>query len=939
VAAHITAAAPGGKRYDASLSSEQRKSIENGIWLCQNCGKRIDSDEQKYSVALLVDWKREAERRASLEIENSISLVSQDISSGFGQYLQKLIDRPQIWWLDEINDSTWHEFELFTKVQEKSEQPGGGKPQELPKPLVQAINDGENRSILITGAPGAGKSTFLEKLAIEAARKAQREHNAPIPVLVKLKDYDSSGEQPGIRGLIQSTLESYDLSLDSEATKQLLQGKGRKLLLLIDGWNELSDEQAKSRIKTFCQPHSVIVTSRNAGDYWEIQQKFEIQPLSRSDVEGFFNKRLPNTERQRLQELVDRVRDFGQTPLMVWMLFSIFQNNDPTPATRGEAYQYFTNIYEERAKQGGGLEELQEVMRKLAFEMTSCEQPPIFLESQAKDLLTPQVFQKLQASHLLQMGKHGKIKKVQFCHPSLQEFYAAEYLRRELEKHRQWLVCSNGNQFTDFQIHYLNYIKWTEPIAIMLGLPEVSQQLAEQVVELALDVDLMLGARLAGEVSQNFQEQTVKLLSDHWLKNGQEICARIRIELLARTKSSQAVPLLRKFIDNDNYSNDGEYAARALGKIGCDEAIDALKKAVRHPHWMAASAAVEALKEINTEKVLLALSDALSCQHESVICDAVDAISSINSELIIPILKKVILRDDCGTHKRAIVGLEKFIDSEETFESLIVCISSTDEEARLTALNIIEKHHLANLIPYLLRLVEDLKKDPWERERVQQIIQKLNKQDSTPKKAPLKSTKVSLVLRKIALDVAIPKLEDALKHKLSYNRWEAAILLGELGSTDAVSALIETLKDENQTVRQYSAKSLGKIGSKLAVPALIDALQDTDGAVYYYAAEALGKIASEESILALVTAWEDGTIRESDLVNVIEKIEKDTIVCALPHFSAMLPAATDTYILRAIAAIQANCKFYNYSIKNEKLEIKNEEQGFLSSQSTPAQPS
>ena len=43
VAAHITAAASGtgAKRYDKTLSPEERKDIKNGIWLCQNCHKKI----------------------------------------------------------------------------------------------------------------------------------------------------------------------------------------------------------------------------------------------------------------------------------------------------------------------------------------------------------------------------------------------------------------------------------------------------------------------------------------------------------------------------------------------------------------------------------------------------------------------------------------------------------------------------------------------------------------------------------------------------------------------------------------------------------------------------------------------------------------------------------------------------------------------------------
>ncbi|MER7039749.1 tetratricopeptide repeat protein [Streptomyces microflavus] len=61
VAAHITAASPGGPRYDPSLTPTERASGQNGIWLCQNCGKLIDSDAPRYTSATLHQWKLEAE--------------------------------------------------------------------------------------------------------------------------------------------------------------------------------------------------------------------------------------------------------------------------------------------------------------------------------------------------------------------------------------------------------------------------------------------------------------------------------------------------------------------------------------------------------------------------------------------------------------------------------------------------------------------------------------------------------------------------------------------------------------------------------------------------------------------------------------------------------------------------------------------------------------
>ena len=64
VAAHITAASPGGPRYDPALSRDERRSAANGIWLCQVCAKLVDSDETVYPAELLRRWKADAERKA-----------------------------------------------------------------------------------------------------------------------------------------------------------------------------------------------------------------------------------------------------------------------------------------------------------------------------------------------------------------------------------------------------------------------------------------------------------------------------------------------------------------------------------------------------------------------------------------------------------------------------------------------------------------------------------------------------------------------------------------------------------------------------------------------------------------------------------------------------------------------------------------------------------
>lgn len=93
VAAHITAAASGGPRYDRSLTSEQRSESSNGIWLCQKCAKLVDNDANRYTAILLRQWKADAEHAVLREIEGSKGMSSSVVGSNADIFakLQKLM--------------------------------------------------------------------------------------------------------------------------------------------------------------------------------------------------------------------------------------------------------------------------------------------------------------------------------------------------------------------------------------------------------------------------------------------------------------------------------------------------------------------------------------------------------------------------------------------------------------------------------------------------------------------------------------------------------------------------------------------------------------------------------------------------------------------------------------------------------------------------------
>jgi hypothetical protein len=90
-AAHITAAAPEGPRYDASLTSEDRSDASNGIFLCAACADLIDRNGgADFDVPILRSWKsaHESWTRENLNKKTTSLLTTIDgvhAASGVGR--------------------------------------------------------------------------------------------------------------------------------------------------------------------------------------------------------------------------------------------------------------------------------------------------------------------------------------------------------------------------------------------------------------------------------------------------------------------------------------------------------------------------------------------------------------------------------------------------------------------------------------------------------------------------------------------------------------------------------------------------------------------------------------------------------------------------------------------------------------------------------------
>ncbi|MEO1374395.1 MAG: NB-ARC domain-containing protein, partial [Cyanobacteria bacterium J06635_10] len=408
---------------------------------------------------------------------------------------------------------------MVQRVESKQEQE---KTERLP--VLSGIRKYAKNHVLLVGKPGSGKSTALKRLLLEEAN-----HPTPspspstekgvlaldktgegwsVPVLVELRYWQSS-----IFERIEAFLLQHDANLNfDESTLKNLLRQGR-FLLLIDGVNELPSEEARRQVVAFRKdfPQTpMIFTTRDlsVGGDLGIEKKLEMQPLNENQMRDFVMGYLPEQGEELLQCLKDRLQEFGKTPLLLWMLCGLFQQTGNIPPNLGMVFRFFTQSYESNWRGDVAAQSRRwwkSLLEHLAFKMMQgkpetefrvaipkWEVEEIFTQYlDAEKLDKPRDNAKcwlddLIKHHLIQVGSGNQIE---FRHQLLQEYYAAECLLRLLPN------------LSDAQLKcdYLNLLKWTEPLAVMLALVENTTQ-AEQLVQSALDVDLILGARLAGEV-------------------------------------------------------------------------------------------------------------------------------------------------------------------------------------------------------------------------------------------------------------------------------------------------------------------------------------------------------------------------------------------------------------------------------------------------------
>jgi hypothetical protein len=292
LAAHITAAAKGGPRYDQSLTPEQRRHQSNGIWLCEIHGKQVDADEQHFSVETLRAWKTAAESEAADAITRLVvprrpkvvsALDAEDVE--FAQSIGLPVEDTVEAVAARVLEAARADLEAFKGMPRWPQQPivldltlvahSNARPFDVARLALATETFNE---IALIAPPGTGKTTTVIQLtdSLLVSKKLPA-------VYVPLSEWASQG------GALLASLASRKAFQNVRQQHFMLLAEHGQLALVLDGWNELDDQSRKraaTEIKTLQRDYPeiriVVSTRQQALDVPLSGPVVRIQGLSES---------------------------------------------------------------------------------------------------------------------------------------------------------------------------------------------------------------------------------------------------------------------------------------------------------------------------------------------------------------------------------------------------------------------------------------------------------------------------------------------------------------------------------------------------------------------------------------------------------------------------------------------------------------------------------
>lgn len=777
--------------------------------------------------------------------------------------------------------------------------------------------------LVLIGKPGSGKSTSLERLLWEEAEKALQDPKSRIPVLVKLRRCTGT-----IEGLIRDFLLGHQVVLEiAQIEKLLCQGR---FLLLLDGLNELP-KVFEIEVANFRDRHHattpMIVSTRDlgGGGTLGIDKTLKMLPLTEPQMREFVGGYLGEEGDRLFQQLQgDRLAKFAETPLLLWMLCRVFAQSGKVPNNLGLAFREFAQLHDQELQADApadSKDQWHKLLRHLAFVMMqgkSLTDPQLSIpREEAENCLTAYLQQvgwsnprdcaehwlkDLLKYHLIQSVIQPNFEEhIEFCHQLIQEYYAAEYLLRLVQP-------PDGEPgLTDDQLKrdYLNYLKWTEPVALMLALIDNEGQ-ALRVVRLALDVDWWLGARLAGEVKPEFQPKSLNTVNQTIVEN--DFSDWIAVVTLGQIQTEQSKQYLVKYLNHQELKIVFN-ACQFIRETGNSNAIDIIFSRLEEVDKTFLSQKNFGLFD-QTDDSWTMLIKSLACLEaqkafdflwERLIekkiekwpthyfTDASQLIMKLDSASVLPVLIQEL--KELQNESKKPMPSDFSCQLSDRFLKLFTTSSPEKMQKHYQSIFDNDKCLIFNCIEYLSNyesILEDLIQSLDQEESInskKRIIKLISNShhDQVDKilirllAHPHFKIKAEacqqLINRNIKDAELIEDLTTLLDHEDWEISWSAAFVLGSLGYESSISKLAQAMQIQDRyqytVLHRMTAKALSHLSSEISAPILIKFIDENHKksnvfctSIVWESAFSLSKLDCQEAIPVLLKAAQSGFSKE-----------------------------------------------------------------------------
>ncbi|MBN1874664.1 MAG: NACHT domain-containing protein [Anaerolineae bacterium] len=371
---------------------------------------------------------------------------------------------------------------------------------------LELVKQLDTQTLVILGKPGAGKTTFLKHIALQATAGQLDDH---VPFFVALREW---ADDDDLLDILTESFVGCGLANPKNYVEHLLQAG--QALLLFDALDEMSEQARSTFIKMLERFNhryldcNILLTYRTAVTPYQFERAKTVEVADFTDEQmrtfaaNWFGEDMTKTENFRRQiEQDKRLRDLGRTPLLLGMLCLTFDERGDFPQKRADLYRQALdtllvqwdesrNIERDAMRQTevyhglalGRKHQLFAYIAYATFEQGETLIPKERLERLLTDYLvtipnaparididSAAILKAIEAQHgILVEHAHGIYA---FLHPIFQEYYTAYYVVTQAE---------NGD--TEAIPHLLTSVhedRWREVILLTSSLLDITDDFFE----------------------------------------------------------------------------------------------------------------------------------------------------------------------------------------------------------------------------------------------------------------------------------------------------------------------------------------------------------------------------------------------------------------------------------------------------------------------------